>query len=554
MGDLIQTIGLVNSASKLSSDVQIDILVMKAFAPIVKHFEHINEIYMFDDSVLNEGLDDDIWGACSSLYETINTLNKKAYDVLFNPIVSKQSSLLAFLINAKQKLGLQMTINREQKMTCDFTAYLLANQHSLGDFSFNLVDIFAGMVKDVECNHKRELFLPEYEEFRLVNIHPNLSKLDVASRVPTGAGHGDMSPTGGGSLFVIGFHIGASQSNKAWNMGYYKVVMQELLKTEEFKIVLFGGYKEKEFKSFFSDIKDDKFYNAIGDFNLEELISAISSVDLFVTNDTGPMHIASARGVPVIDISLGPVSKWETGAYNENALIIESKLDCHPCSFTYECPHWNCHHDITPEVVIEAIKFKVRGTRIEARDKVRFYTCKKDEFGFHTFIPLFKDEVTKIEYIFLAKRYIWSMFMVGELNKHVTEQTPLIASQHKTNFFDTVKSSYILSHLSFDDLKNHIIQLIKHNSKIIEILNIVLEDKKSIDKNKHILLSVSSEKELLFNKAKEFELIYDWFWFVLFKESEIDDDDLCLICEKTANLYSILKMKLEIFNELINNL
>ena len=529
MGDLIQTVGLINGISKLSVGVKIDILVMKAFAPIVKHFEHINDVYVINDEVLNEGVVDDVWGACSELHKVIDTLNKNEYDVLFNPIVSKQSSLLAYLINAKQKLGLQMTENREQKMTCDFIAYLLANQHSLGDFSFNLVDIFAGMVKDVGCNHKRELFLPEYEEFRL--------KSGVGNNPPP------TPSTGGGNRFVIGFHIGASQSNKAWNMGYYHTVIKELVNDGKYNVVLFGGYKEKEFKSYFSDIKSDRFSNTIGDYKLDELISAIGCVDLFVTNDTGPMHIATACGVPVIDISLGPVSKWETGAYNKNALIIESRLDCHPCSFSFECQHWNCHHDITPETVLNAIEYKVRGTRFEVQDKVRFYTCEKDMFGFHSFKPLFKEEITKVEYVFLLKRFIWSLFFVGELENY---------KPYRDKFFTSARESYILPDFQFNDLRNHISEMILYCNKIIETLNIIIDDKKNIDKNKHILLSVKGTKELLFSKAKEFELIYDWFWFFIFKESEIEDYDLHTICEKTVYLYSILRLKLEVFCEFID--
>jgi len=545
MGDLIQTIGLINAIHKLLPDAKIDTLVMKAFAPIVKHFEHVNDTIAFDDGILNETIADDLWGSFGELYGIIDELNKKEYDILFNPIVSKQSSILAHLIKAKQKLGLQITANREQKMTCDFISYLLANQHSLGDFSFNLVDIFTGMIKDVECNKARELLLPEYDEFKLRVFDEDLKEIEwFLSKIRQGEVN----------RRVIGFHIGASQSNKAWDMGYYKAVIKELLREKEYVVVLFGGYKEKEFKSFFADVTSDLFFNTIGDFKLNELIAAVSSVDLLVTNDTGPMHIATACGVPVIDISLGPVSKWETGAYNENALIIEARLDCHPCSFNNDCQHWNCHHAIAPEVVIASIKYMLLLKNPPEKeknwiasqacnDRVRLYTCEKDMFGFHSFKPLFKEEITKVEYIFLLKRFVWSLYFSDKWDDF---------DSLRERFMESIKASYDIPEFCFKELQEFLSGLNDLILCILSNLEKVRNSEKSLDNNKETLLNVKRNKELLFSRAREFELIYDWFWFFMFKESEIEDYDIGLIVTQTTRLYIKLKTKITALIDLLN--
>ena len=373
---------------------------------------------------------------------------------------------------------------------------------------------------------------------------------------------------------IIGFHIGASQSNKAWDIIYYHRVIEILLQKKEYVLVLFGGYKEKEYKSHFTDFTSDLFFNTIGDFPLPELIAAISMIDLFVTNDTGPMHIASALHKPVIDISLGPVSKWETGAYNLDALIIEARLDCHPCSFTTECSHWSCHHFITPEIVVDAIEFKinegyVKGPTIDAETfchseqreesprcfvpqhdnrgaevkllkrqivtlqphlNVRFYTTIIDDFGFLSFTHYFKEEITEKEYIFLLKRFIWSLYFTDQLNLDEDKQKAL---------FEKAKSAYLIPSFDFDNLNNHISELIHIIQAILNDLNIV-----NNEQNKQHLLLVKKNKEILFSKAGEFDLIYDWFWFFLFKESEIEDYELGIIVRKTIVLYEILLKKL----------
>ena len=76
-------------------------------------------------------------------------------------------------------------------------------------------------------------------------------------------------------------------------------------------------------------------------------------------------------------------------------------------------------------------------------------------------------------------------------------------------------------------------------------------DKIILDKNRENLLLVKKSKETLFTKAREFDLIFDWFWFFTFKESEIEDIELESIIKQTYDLYEILKGKLKIFKELL---
>ena len=539
MGDLIQTTGLINCVAKRYPDATIDLLVMKAFNPIANHMSNINEVISIDGEILNENLAADIWNSYAEIFKLISELNTTDYDILLNPIVSRQSALLAYLIKAKQKLGLQITKNKEQKMTCDFISYLLANQHKLGDHSFNLVDIFAGMVKDIKPHFSNDFLLPDYSDFHLNVTEDDINSIRLF-----------LNKIKSANKTIIGFHIGASQSNKAWDMQYYHKLIKELLIDKKYFLVLFGGYKEQDFKSYFNDIEHTLFLNTIGDFKLNELIAAISSIDLLVTNDTGPMHIASAVNIPVIDISLGPVSKWETGAYNQNALIIEARLDCHPCSFSYNCQHWNCHHFITPETVMNAIEYMLADKNNNAlymnyfinNKSVKCYLSHKDLFGFQSFFPLLREDISKVEYIFALKRFIWSLFFTSKLDDY---------HNLYESFIKNLNQFYIIPDFSFQELKSFINELIHISNKIVYDLETINNEKKNLDKIKHTLLNVKRNKELLICKAKEFELIYDWFWFLTFKESEIEDENLGMIAVKTVDLYNNLKKKLTIFCDLL---
>jgi hypothetical protein len=193
---------------------------------------------------------------------------------------------------------------------------------------------------------------------------------------------------------------------------------------------------------------------------------------------------------------------------------------------------------------MEAIDYQLDKSKAKLNNsqKVRFYVTYKDMFGFHSFKPLFKEEITRMEYIFLLKRFIWSLFFVGQLPNY---------QDFYMKYKETVFSAYYVPHIPFEELKTFIQELIEYATNIIQNLQNVTGNKKELDKNTHFLLSVKKYKDMLYSKAQNFELIYDWFWFTTFKESEIEDFEIEKIAEKTIVLYETLRLKLMIFKELL---
>ena len=90
---------------------------------------------------------------------------------------------------------------------------------------------------------------------------------------------------------------------------------------------------------------------------IPELIEKIAGLSLFITNDSGPMHIAAAYKVKTVSI-FGPTKFTETNQWrnDKNGLIVTKNLDCAPC-MKRECPlkHHNCMKLVTANDVLEAI-------------------------------------------------------------------------------------------------------------------------------------------------------------------------------------------------------
>ncbi len=139
---------------------------------------------------------------------------------------------------------------------------------------------------------------------------------------------------------TLGLNPGATYgSAKRWYPDRFAKVASTLSK--KYDIIIFGGPNEikmaKEIEENLLKEGVKNFTNLAGKTTVAKLIEHIAGLSLFITNDSGPMHIAAAYQVPTIAL-FGP-TKWdETSPWkNEKAKIIKKDLECMPC-MKRSCP------------------------------------------------------------------------------------------------------------------------------------------------------------------------------------------------------------------------
>lgn len=157
---------------------------------------------------------------------------------------------------------------------------------------------------------------------------------------------------------TIGLNPGATYgSAKRWYPKEFAKVADILSNEYGYDIVIFGGPNEKEIaKEIEDNLHIKNFINLAGKTSIKELVEKIGGLSGFITNDSGPMHIAAAYGVPTVAI-FGPTDYKETSQWmNEKGTIISKNLECSPC-MKRVCPlkHHNCMKEITAEDVISTI-------------------------------------------------------------------------------------------------------------------------------------------------------------------------------------------------------
>ena len=117
---------------------------------------------------------------------------------------------------------------------------------------------------------------------------------------------------------TIGLNIGSTQDSRRWNENNFSK-LNDILKTE-YNVLIFIGPCEKAYKYAF---KEDSFF--IEDINLIKLSGAISICDCFISNDTGPVHIAAALQISTLtlfstgnDFNVGALSNKKQSIKNVN--------------------------------------------------------------------------------------------------------------------------------------------------------------------------------------------------------------------------------------------
>jgi heptosyltransferase III len=153
-------------------------------------------------------------------------------------------------------------------------------------------------------------------------------------------------------------HPGSGGSATDLPVSKYKELAGLLVKEGNKKVLLTGGQGEYELCSFIAQ-EDPRIVNMAGKFNLEELIAVIAGSELFISNSTGPLHIAAALQKWVIGFypNKKDCSSTRWGPYTERAKIFTPKKnECIECT-KEQCGSKECMNNIkVTEVFVEIQK------------------------------------------------------------------------------------------------------------------------------------------------------------------------------------------------------
>ena len=151
---------------------------------------------------------------------------------------------------------------------------------------------------------------------------------------------------------LVGLCPGSINSRaKRWPAERYATLADSLIETLSAEVVLIGSPDESQVSLDVSRGMRNKVIMLTGQTDLAQLVAVLSRVDLLISNDTGPAHIAAALGRPTLVI-FGPTNPLTTRPFSDAAEIVRRPPDCAPCMLR-DCPiDHRCMTAISPEEVL----------------------------------------------------------------------------------------------------------------------------------------------------------------------------------------------------------
>ena len=234
----------------------------------------------------------------ASLFKIKKELRGRCFDVLLNMHASMTANLISLAIKAKKKVGFDKNRARDlQNLFCNEYIQPIKNQH--------VVDGMLEFTKylNLDSNAKwTPLILEPEEDFARKHIFSK--KITCLISPCSSQRYGD-------------------QYNRSWSINNFAELIKYLISLENLQIIMTGGNSppeqlySKELDAFFGN----SILNLIGKTSIREMAALIKHSDFIISPDSGPAHIGTIMGKPVIGLYAMSNPK-RSGPYNSDEWLI----------------------------------------------------------------------------------------------------------------------------------------------------------------------------------------------------------------------------------------
>ncbi len=310
LGDAIISLSLAEELRRISPDAEISYLVRPEVAPIMRLSPSVNNVFTYDKYNTESGLE--------GIRKKAAVLNAEKFDTVFTLHTSKRTMMLLQRLNAPQIIG-------------------------YGDHP-----VFTHKVTEFQEAHTSkairllQAILPEADLQTLPKLQP------LESSIPPEILNLPRP--------IIAIAPDSVWKTKQWGIQKFRSLVDQLL-SKKYSIVLVGS---QSYEGIFNshNLLNNNILNLLSKTSLEQLASVISYCDLLISNDSAPVHIATATRTPSVVIFGPTVPEFGFAPPVELGSIIQIEgLWCRPCAShgSNECPtHTHeCMKGISPESVFE---------------------------------------------------------------------------------------------------------------------------------------------------------------------------------------------------------
>ena len=391
-GDLLQTSPTI-AGLHATGDTEITVVVDRNFAEVCEGIPGIDRIWPIDlDGLGRLLLAEDLRAAYHAVAQEVGALRSQRFDLALNYSSSRMSAVLLRLIGVPDTRGWSMSDEGHRLITHPWSRLFSASCLTRRYAAFNLVD-----------HYLRVAGLPAGPQ-RLHFVVPAPARRRMAERL---AAHG-VAPDEG----LIAIQLGASRAIRRWPPRQV-IALGRRLRATGLRIILCGGTGDRPLAEEVRRALESGAIDLCGQTSVAELGALLERVDLLVTGDTGPMHLAVAVGTPVVALFFGPALPVDTGPYAADQLCLHAPVPCAPCDHAVTCLEPICHDVLDPEAVAQAVLARRAGewSRLEMLARrwpaIAWYRTVFDADGLFDLLPLGAVHAPDRERMRRAYRALW---------------------------------------------------------------------------------------------------------------------------------------------------
>jgi ADP-heptose:LPS heptosyltransferase len=329
IGDIVLSTPALRSLRKAYPDAEISILIVRRCYEIAEDFPYIDKIIFFDMK---------LFGKDGIL--KIFDLRKQKFDFLINmrTIVSWIGAIkMAVLFNI---IGARHTVGRNTEGKGFFFDYkfpekLFADRFE-SEYDLGVIKLVGGA--DEELKFDIKVGKEESESIDHFLSNSGVKKDDL----------------------LIGINPGATWLTRRWPLENFASLIRKINNELRCEIVITGSKNEFKLAEKLKKLSGVNLIIASGKTTARELVALINRTNLFITNDTGTMHLAMALKKPTVAIfGPGDVTRFTPPKEITKILILYSKAECAPCN-RVKCRSMKCLKSISPDEVLGKVKELLR--------------------------------------------------------------------------------------------------------------------------------------------------------------------------------------------------
>ncbi|MEO2055573.1 MAG: lipopolysaccharide heptosyltransferase II [Nitrospira sp.] len=328
IGDAVMAIPTLSALRTRFDGAQITLLAKSSVAALFDNHPDVDRVLVYEDKGKHRGV--------IGLWRLIRSLRKECFDLAFLLQNAFEAALIAAAAGIPARVG----------YAADGRSFLLTRS----------------LQKKGAPHHQRESYLAL---MKLVDGRPLASPpFLVVSEEERSTAFKFLDSYGiKEEDCLIGIHPGAAYgSAKRWLPERFAAVADQVVDRFQAKVVIFGGPLETDIAATVQEAMKTPSLVLAGKTSLREMMALMEKCRLFITNDSGPMHVGSALGIHVVAI-FGPTDPTRTSPAGVHTRIIQKKVDCSPCK-ARECPiDHPCMTDVSSEEVFQAATRSLDGFR-----------------------------------------------------------------------------------------------------------------------------------------------------------------------------------------------